>query len=210
MKLVKLGSVHITVILLLTGAHGGEAQEKPNPPPPPPSPPSIPSWEMPGGLSQAFDPEANPQRARSSSERERERASAEEIEEAKLRKAASERIFKYQRVTLKETGEVLDWGVRTYSVRAFFTVDGQSVAIRCVSWNRAVVVAFLEYITRTFKDNRSADLSLEMIVAGARQDIGHRQDLSDAEITLQYFDQFDKTHVVQIPRHPAGLIFATR
>jgi hypothetical protein len=85
----------------------------------------------------------------------------------------------------------------TYSARAYFTVNGENVAIRCVSKTRAAVVAFHEYVKQLFTaDGSTADLSLDTIVTGARRDIAKRPGLSDAEITLTYIDQFNDTHVL--------------
>jgi hypothetical protein len=136
--------------------------------------------------------------------------------EAKLlRQAASDQIFKYQGVTLKETTRVTtskDEEGETYSVRAFFTVRGENVAIRCISTVRAAVAAFLKYINRLFgatSDHR-VDMSLEMIVEQARKDIRDRQGLSSVEVTLTYIDQFDEAHIVRVQRNQLGLMLARR
>jgi hypothetical protein len=206
-------TLHLAISLLLAFlANGGKAQEKPAPPPPPPD---IRSWAFPANPS--LDPShgaapitiqpiapITPIIPIQPTSPEAQQA------EAKLRTAQSEQTLKYQSVTLKQTSAIRRNSAGDYFSRAFFSVHDQGATIECISSVRAATVAFVEYIKRIFKDKRSADLSLEMIVAGARQFIGNRQGLSDAEITLHYIDQFGETHVVQIPRHQAGLMFAIR
>ena len=197
-------------LLLAFLANGAKTQEKP-PPPPPPRPPDIRSWMVNPNVAPSLRAEpslsavpsysAAPSYSVVPSEHAR-------VEAAKQRKAASDQIFEYQRVILKETTRVTVWDDgETYSVRALFTVQGESVGIRCISTVRAVVEAFLEYINRIFRNNSSIDRSLETIVADAHRDLrGHG--FSDDDITLNYIAQFNETHVVQISRDQSGLMLA--
>jgi hypothetical protein len=115
-----------------------------------------------------------------------------------LKRQRSDQIFTYKATTLLRTTAVTPWDDgNTYSASAYFTVNGENVAIRCVSKTRAAVVAFHEHIRQLFtSDSSTTYLSLDMIVAGARTDIAKRPDLSDADITLTYIDQFSETHVL--------------
>jgi len=99
----------------------------------------------------------------------------------------------------------------TYSARAYFTVQGESVSLRCVSAAKAAVVAFIDYIDNLFRnDSTKTDWSLEDIVSNARQNIMNRFSLSEDEMTVTYIDQFDNTHVVEISVDRWGLRFASR
>jgi hypothetical protein len=132
------------------------------------------------------------------------------VEEGKIREAASRKIYQYERITLTKTTAVRYSEHGKYSAQARFSVQGENVAIRCVSNVRAVVDAFLEYIKSIFLGNGlSADWSLEQIVSRARQDLRNRG-FSDADITLTYINQFNETHVVEIERHKFQPMVASR
>jgi hypothetical protein len=113
-------------------------------------------------------------------------------------------------VSLKKSTTVRVRDDGTYSAKAFFTVQGQDVAIRCISTVRAVVVAFLEYINFLFSGGGStADWSLDQIARGAQRDLRNRG-FSDNDITLNYINQFNETHVVQISRLRFELTLASK
>jgi hypothetical protein len=133
-----------------------------------------------------------------------------EIENIKLQKAVSQRIFEYQMVTLTSTSRVTTWDDGNYAAGAYFSVQDESVRIQCVSTVRAVVVAFLEYIRSLFSDDgASASSSLDQIARDAHRYL-RNHGFSDGDITLNYIDQFNKTHVVQISRRKLEIMLASR
>jgi hypothetical protein len=131
------------------------------------------------------------------------------VEEGKIRAAESSKIYQYERITLTKTTAVRYSKAGKYSARAHFSVQGENVAIRCVSPVRAVVDAFLEYIKSFLGIGLPAEWSLEQIVSRARQDLRNRG-FSDADITLTYINQFKETHVVEIERHKFQRMVASR
>ncbi len=132
------------------------------------------------------------------------------IEEAKLRKAASDRIFEFQRVTLNQSTRVQPTSSGDYSAKAFFSVQGQSVVIECISAVQTAVAAFIQYINGIFQgDGSTANWSLDKIVEGARRDL-RNHGFSDHDITLNYIDQFNDTHIVQISRQRFELMLASK
>ncbi len=134
-----------------------------------------------------------------------ERAAAEE---RKLREAMT--VFRSKNVTLEGTTKVLQ-DARTYTAKADFIVQGQRVSIRCRSAVQAAVDAFVDFINRIFRNGATrTDWTLDEIVSSARQNIMNRFNLSEAQLTVTYIDQFDRTHVVEISLDRSELRFASR
>jgi hypothetical protein len=200
MKATKLIVAFTAVMLIATGAY---SQWRPMEPIRPilPAPPTI--QQVP-----AYSAAPSYSVAPSSVDAPSERAKAED---AKLRNVASARIFAYKRVILADITRVTAWDDgKTYSVKAFFNIQGESVALRCSSTVKAAVEAFLEYIKTIFQNDSSTDRSLEMIVADAHRYLRDVRGFSDDQITFTYIDQFIETHVVQVSRHRLELTLASR
>lgn len=204
MKTTKLIAAFTAVVLIATGAHSQFRPVEPIRPIQPITVPALPNFQPLPTYSVAPSYSAAPSYSVAPSE-------PAKVEEAKIRAAASKRIYEHEQVTLTETTAVRYWkDDENYSARARFLVQGQNAAIHCVSSVKAIVVAFLEYINRVFQSNSSVDRSLETIASDARRNLRDVHSFSDDQITLYYIDQFGNSHVAQISRRQLEIMLASR
>ena|ERR1043166_3290263 len=113
--------------------------------------------------------------------------------------AQANKTFRFKRVQLETTTEVFRDSDGDWAFKANFIVNGRRIILYVYSRVRAAAVACRDYLNNNlFATYSERSLSLEDVVANARQDISERQGLSDSQISVLYIDEFGDTHVVQI------------